>query len=400
MNILIALAPVWAHEEAGLSAVLDEIQRDPSNNRFIRFAQSARTHFARFVMVRDVDHGLRLLFVANFDGGIQDYLQELSNVAPGIDEVIGRCQGAKSHDLMAFVRQYYCAPRGIYVAFPDLTVKQVLALIRMRDGLEALLDRNMGTAVAPDQPANGSSFLEELAQLPQGRSLLTQWAGQAGSSWAWIGRRIHGLALDGFLKVAEAFAKQGQSATFPLVHGGCADSQILRDIEQKLDTFDIGVDLIQNQMTTMTDVRPERLLRLNVALVGTALVARFGWPPGEFADVGSLHWFAWSVIDSGKRLLFISTFDGSWQNYMQDFIDKLVWGLDSLYGNVKGYPAAGMKDIANFTDFILGHQFAPQVFYSAYPRETVMNLIRDRQIADVLNRNTGRPEVASLVKLL
>src|SRR5262249_58474446 len=109
-------------------------------------------------------------------------------------------------------------------------------------------------------------------------------------------------------------------------------------------------------------------------------LGKYGWAPGQFADVGTLHSFRWVLIDNNRRLIFLSVYDGSWQNYMGDFIDKIIWALDGVYKNTREYPKGGMKDVVRFQRWILNHQYEPQLFYRAYPKETVLNLIRDRTI--------------------
>jgi len=121
-------------------------------------------------------------------------------------------------------------------------------------------------------------------------------------------------------------------------------------------------------------------------------LGKYGWAPGQFADVGTLHSFRWVLIDGGKRIIFLSVYDGSWQNYMGDFIDKIVWALDGVYNNTLDYPMGGMADVVPFQRWILNHQYEPQLFYRAYPNETVLNLIRDRTINNTLVRIvSGRP---------
>lgn len=395
MNILITLAPVRRGEEGALDQILSEITCRPATNRFLRFPESRHTHFARLVLLKDPGQGTRLLLVANFDGGLRDYLRELRAAGPGLEEVLGRCgDGDSPTDLLGFVRRYYLQPRGVYVAFPDLTVAGIDNLVGIRDQLECFSDQ-------PDVAAalHGGElerFLDRVELLPHGLPLLERLAADAVQIGATVQNGVHDVLLSGFLRFAEWYAELGNATTFPRFHGSCDGSAgRVRRVEQELDTFGIGAGLVQNQMTTLTEVIPSRLLKLRLALAATTVLGRYGWPPGEFADVGTLHWFAWALVDGGRRLLFISTFDGSWQNYVQDFITKLVWALDALYSNTYGYPAAGMKDVPAFTDFILDHQFPAQVFYSAYPHETVFNLIEARQLAAGLGRRFDRAAVES-----
>ena len=44
------------------------------------------------------------------------------------------------------------------------------------------------------------------------------------------------------------------------------------------------------------------------------------------------------MIDNGRRLLFLSNFDGSWENYLDDFIDKASIGLTGVWSNTLKFP--------------------------------------------------------------
>jgi hypothetical protein len=381
LHVLIVLAPIRPEKESRLREVLTEMQSDPAGNPYLRLGESPSTHFARWVIVDEEDTGPRLLFVANYDGVIGPYLDELVAAGPGMDRLWSACEGyaGKAH-FQSFVREHYLKPRGVYIAFPGRTVEQIHNAIAIRQQIESFLDLpEVGSYLSG---IGIERFLQRLEQQPKSIPPADRVARAVNDIAANVGGAVHATALRWFLDFAAAFARMGQAKTWPKVHGGCSpEPQRRRETEQAIQGVPVSGDVVQNGMTTVTHIRPEKLARARLALLGTSALSRFGWPPGEFANVGTLHWFAWALPDNGKRLLFISTFDGSWQNYMQDFMDKLVWGLDALYGNTDGYPAAGMKDTAAFTDYILAHQYAPQVVYGAYPQESVMNLIRDEDIA-------------------
>lgn len=389
MDILILLAPVTRGSEAQLRDALAAIEADHAGNAYLRLGSSPNTHFVRFVLLEDDEHGVRLLFAANYDGPLGAYLDELRRAGPGLDRIFGACAGY-DRDLAAFARRWYLKPRGVYIAFPGVTVRDVRRWIAVREQIESFLDLPE-VAGYLTEPGIGP-LLEQLVEIRDTAPGDALYEGLRASV-ANCGGAVRGVVLKQFLRIAEGFSKHGQATTWPLVRGGFDDGTYDREREQAIQTVEIGAGSIQNQMTTVTEIRPELRLRLRVALAGTTVLSRFGWPPGEFADVGTLHWFAWALLDDGKRLLFMSTFDGSWQNYLQDFINKLIWALDALYSNTYDYPAAGMQDIWAFTDYILDHQRPPAVFYSAYPTETVFNALRDRQIASAVGLASRRPQL-------
>lgn len=383
MDTLMFLAQVKPGKEDALDGVLAEIQKDFKGNPYLRLADSPHTHFARWNVVEDDEHGPRLLFSANFDGGIEAYLAELVSVGPGMDDIWGNCVGWRgSHQFLDFVRATYCTARGVYIGFPHDTVAQILNYIAIREELEGLLDLPQVAAYLIEPGC--VPLFDRLAQIPPRRML----GPPARTMLLNALESIQEGLRNKYLVIAKAFAQYGQDQTFPLVRA----AEPPRANEQQIDS-PVSVGTVQNEMTILAEVIPERWARMQIGLTGSALLTRYGYQPGEFAGVGSLHWFAWSVIDHGKRLLFASTFDGSWQNYMQDFINKLIWGLDAIYGNTRDYPAAGMKDIVAFTEWILRHEYPAKALYSAYPQETVMNLITDRTLSREVGRSFNRPVV-------
>jgi hypothetical protein len=400
LQILIALAKIKPSEQPRLEKTLATVAADPVRNPFIRLADSPSTHFARFTIVTDDEHGPRLLLVANYDGGIVDYVKELAAASPRLDDVFGACEGYRGRaEFFDFLADHYCKARGVYIGFPSLTVERIHNVIAVREQVQQFLDL---PDVAEHLYTPGiQPFLDLLTRTPSSPGAPARVATAVSEIGANVATAIRGPLLGEYLRLAKWYAALGQDKEPPLVYGECdASAAPKRETEQAIQGFRIGDQLIQNGMTTVTDIRPERLWRLNLALVGTTFLSRFGYPPGTFADVGSLHFFAWAVIDDSKRLIFVSTFDGSWQNYMQDFINKLVWGLDALYANTYGYPGAGMRNIPAFTEYIIGHQFPAQVFYSAYPNETVRNLITDQEIVRALARRPAPEAAARWLELL
>ena len=58
----------------------------------------------------------------------------------------------------------------------------------------------------------------------------------------------------------------------------------------------------------------------------------------HLAGVKTIHFARWTFIDDRRRMLFTSNYDGSLENYMDDFIDKIAWSLNAAFSNGVGYP--------------------------------------------------------------
>jgi hypothetical protein len=76
-------------------------------------------------------------------------------------------------------------------------------------------------------------------------------------------------------------------------------------------------------------------------------------------------------FDNDTQMLFATVFDGTWDNYIDDFASKMADQLDALFAEVDGYP--GIHD-PNIKDYLSKYQVTAGEFYSAYPNTTVRQI--------------------------
>ena len=144
-------------------------------------------------------------------------------------------------------------------------------------------------------------------------------------------------------------------------------------------------------MASITIVKPGlfRQFTLRTVLWLVNLVARIS-TNGKLLGIPSIHFAHWALIDNGKRLLFVSNFDGSWENYLDDFIDKASAGLTAIWSNTVGFPRArflafdGARDGARFKAYARDSQRYTNVWYSAYPELTVETIDNNSSIREDL----------------
>ena len=91
-------------------------------------------------------------------------------------------------------------------------------------------------------------------------------------------------------------------------------------------------------------------------------------------------------LDDRQRIAFFSNYDGSLESYMDDFINKVGFGLNVVFSNGIGYPRTnwlvldGCADERNFKEYLRRHQLPTQVWYKAYPGLTAADLERNARI--------------------
>ena len=163
---------------------------------------------------------------------------------------------------------------------------------------------------------------------------------------------------------------------------GTPDLEHARDVEQYEDF------VAQNPFTAVGFVKPGRVRRvaMQTVLFGLDWTNQHIFNRDNLAGVRSIHFARWVPIDDGRRLIFASSYDGSLESYMDDFIDRLAWGLNLVFSNGVGYPSTrwlilgGARDETAFKHYLRSHQIPTAVWYSAYDRLPARNVDANQQI--------------------
>ena len=112
------------------------------------------------------------------------------------------------------------------------------------------------------------------------------------------------------------------------------------------------------------------------------------------------------MIDNGRRLLFLSNFDGSWENYLDDFIDKASIGLTGVWSNTLNFPRTyflvfgGASDGPRFKAVARDSQTVTNAWYSAYWDQTVQGIDNNSSIREDLLKPLNTIEAAALLQRL
>ena len=87
--------------------------------------------------------------------------------------------------------------------------------------------------------------------------------------------------------------------------------------------------------------------------------------------IGTVHDLRFVIFDNDSRVIFASTFDGTWDTYIDDFGTRIPDEIDLLFHECEGYPGIHSPDIK---DWIVSHQVTATAFYSAYPNASVRDV--------------------------
>lgn len=156
----------------------------------------------------------------------------------------------------------------------------------------------------------------------------------------------------------------------------------------------------QNQFTQLLIMKPGQI-RL-ITLMGLMLFAKSLvknlFVKGKLMGIPTIHFARWLLMDDQKRMLFFSNFDGSWQQYLGDFIDKSGWGLTGIWSNTVNFPptrflfTGGAYDEEHFLAWSRYYQIPTAVWYCAYPNLSIKNVMNNTYIRNELMLNTTEAE--------
>lgn len=166
---------------------------------------------------------------------------------------------------------------------------------------------------------------------------------------------------------------------------------------------------VQNHMGSMVLVKPGvlRTLLILAGLRGLGLVVRVVARDGYLGSMRTIHFAHWALVNNNSRLIFFSNFDGSWESYLDDFIEKAHGGLSLAWGNCVGFPPGrflimdGASHGRRFKAWARHSMTVTLFWYSAYPGLTVNQIERQATIADGLRRaNLSPAEAAKWIRHL
>jgi hypothetical protein len=128
-------------------------------------------------------------------------------------------------------------------------------------------------------------------------------------------------------------------------------------------------------LTALTPIIPGHRARLQ-AVLGTLAQRIAEGGPTPLDVIGTVHFARWVVLPDGDdgdggNLLFVSNFDGRWDDYIEDFAASSAESFDAIYSNCVGWPAGGATDVDAFKAFVRAHELRADVYYRAYPIATV-----------------------------
>ena len=410
------VAPGRADE---LRALLEAMGTGRDGAAAIPFTRMDGVHFARLLLLEDV-HDLdgrpipaSLMYMSDIDAPLDRHLAQLSELgAAGLDAAFGLCEGYPAQPdtaaRRAYLQQHATPPQAHYVNAIGRTVEQIRQEERLRQAIADHVDRHRGS-IGPNAQAVRRAIQQFVRDEPS-----LQWALRRAAPPPLrfrVGEVAHLAALSTGLVLAAPLLALVLPVYVPLlrwheirdpaphVPADRAHSRALGEIE------DFAA---QNQFSAIGFVKPGRFRAVTIALVLAAIemAARHVFTRADLAGVKTIHFARWTMLDGGRRAIFTSNYDGSLESYMDDFIDKVAFGLNASFSNGFGYPRTrflffdGAKREEEFKDHLRNHQIPTQVWFTAYPTLSARNIEDNALLRSGLFGALSDPEAETWLRRL
>ena len=119
------------------------------------------------------------------------------------------------------------------------------------------------------------------------------------------------------------------------------DAAAVQRLQDLINAEDRPEHSIYNHVAGLSILRPDyrglRWLRTQLALRFLNLFYRTYFVKGKLVTIPSIHFAQWSLID-GRRLLFLTNYDGSADSYLDDFFNSLAAGVAFIWFDTQLFP--------------------------------------------------------------
>mgnify|MGYP006269493085 CR=1 FL=1 len=405
------LAPITSGQADACQRVLDAINSDAEDSVTIDFGAQNRTHFARFVILPDLNRGedaKRLLFSGIYDGSPEDFFRDMLANTSDLDAIWGHCEGWRGKRHYIEYMDRHNNPTGTFLkGFRFESVQKIQSYLQLRRDLIKKFDVPV---------ADYDKVIRSLPTKPRWQATIQRWWRDASEFLykVWVTLTIVpeliGLLRFGAtlfearrylydpIEIKRDYSYAPLDKTPPCHPLEEGDEVVPEKTETDLPQF-LNRHQVQNQMTILTAQDPELIRRQEAMLAYIGTLAKIPFT-NRNATIPTIHFGRWLMIDDSQRMLFLSNYDGSWESYIGDFVDKAANGLDAFWSGGLGWRDAATLDIELFKEGIRCHQTRASYFYSAYPDASVVNIGRARELARAYALNVDEASAREWLTLL
>ncbi|MDQ4133138.1 MAG: hypothetical protein M3179_08045 [Actinomycetota bacterium] len=414
-TVLTLIADVDTHQVDAVRDAIGVIHDDPGGNSLLPFSQFETLHFASLVLVEGplVDSP-QLIFEGNVDGTTEEWLTTLAtNGAAGLDALFGTSPGYPAgNDATArriWLASHVVRPAAYHIGATGRSRQRIRREAELHQAIEDFIDEEdragrLDGASPASVRAKVQAFVRAApglawAQVPAGpRETRLERARYVATA---VAAGLVALVLSPLLVlvlVVVAPVLLLKELTDPVQKGPASPAHV-NAVEEDEDQRRVA----QNHLASVIPVKPGilRVVLLRAVLFVINQVARVSATKGELGGIPSIHFAHWSVINDGRHLLFLSNFDGSWESYLGDFIDKAAKGLTAVWSNTVNFPRTtllvfrGAEDGPRFRQWGRASQCRTGAWYNAYPTATMSVIDNNSALREGLFANLDEKDTAA-----
>ena len=415
------MATIKANGLTELKQLLASMNSEPgfanASNSLIPFGQFSKLHVARFVILQantndDIKaHGVepdewqaKLAFLGDIDGDVDAFFGELVvRAASGLDQIFQFCEeyDATPTSLLTWLHKNNILPKANYQNWRGRTVQQVHQEHALSKALQNKL-AEIGVLEIDSMLENGQERLlyqqlrAHVKTLTDPLHLRLDPPSPTPARW-WLKNLIHlftlpiiVLILSPLILVISPFY------LWKLRRLERADPEnLLRPNQDHLLALINQEDIdVTNHFNVFGQVKPGKFRGWTIRFLLWALdyAARHIYHRGFLARIQTIHFARWVLLDNNKRVYFASNYDGSADSYMDDFINKVAWGLNLVFSNGVGYPKSrflikgGAENEGKYKKTLRRNQLPSESWYKAYPGLSAVDLAKNSRIRQGLEK--------------
>ena len=149
-----------------------------------------------------------------------------------------------------------------------------------------------------------------------------------------------------------------------------------------------AVDGVRNELSVFLKVKPGHEKQIREVLSNLSGEAA-GLAREAVVKVGTLHDARQVLFDNDTRLMIGTSFDGSWDVYIEDFARTSILDLWAKFLiHCEGYPDQGALPLSLFEtkEFLTAHQVTAAAYIGRYPEATVKDILKALRVQTVFQQ--------------
>ena len=394
-------APLRAGARPSIDELLGSMAVEPGladpDNPVIPFSRFSKIHFARVLVLDDptlpdrvhfpnfyFPSPVRLALLVVCDGSAEDQIEELAELAgEGLRRLFGHCEGLdETTDLRRWLHSNRIDSATFYMNWRGRTVVQS----REEQVLHDVLREELSALPAASPRETKRALREAVAR--RGVKLTPR---DPTPPWRWLANLVDLIVVPIVILLMTPLLIVLAPILAIKLRRLERENPMIAPIRtpELMERLSLYEDRdLTSPFGAIGSVQPSLFRRLQATYILWLVdwAARHITTRGKLSRVRTIHCARWIFLDNKRRMYFASEYDGSHEAYMDDFVNKVAFGLNLTFGPAIGIPKirwllwGGANRERDWKNFLRRHELPTPVWYKAYPGLTCQDLARNERI--------------------